>query len=200
LPARNAVAVPFPTSLNGVQLLINNTPAPLYLITSTQLFAIVPYAVTGSSATIVLSDNATQSNTLTVPVAFSSPGIAALSQNGLGPGAVTHADGSLVSASSPASRGETIVIYLTGLGAVAPPVADGQGPAGLSQSSSVEAVYFGPTPADSSAIFFQGLTPGYAGLYQINVTIPSSVDTGMTVPLAIQTTTGITNMVNIAIQ
>jgi uncharacterized protein (TIGR03437 family) len=202
LPARSAVPVPFPTNLNGVQLLINNTPAPLYLITSNpdRVFAVVPYALTGSSATIVLSNNGTLSNTITVPVAASAPGIASLAQNGLGAGAITHADGSLVSASSPASRGETVVIYLTGLGAVSPSVADGRGPTGLTRSNSVQAIYFGAAAVDPSAILFQGLTPGYAGLYQINVTIPLSVDSSAAVPLAIQTTNGFTDMVNIAIQ
>jgi uncharacterized protein (TIGR03437 family) len=200
LPARSAVPVPFPTNLTGVQLMINNTPAPLYLITSTQVFAVVPYAVTGSSATIVLSNGATLSNSITVPVAATAPGIAAVAQNGLGAGAITHADGSLVSASSPASRGETVVIYLTGLGAVSPPVADGKGPTGLSRSNSVQAIYFGAAAVDTTAILFQGLSPGYAGLYQINVTIPLSVDSSAAVPLAIETTNGFTDMVTIAIQ
>src|ERR1700693_218336 len=200
LPTRSAVPVPFPTNLNGVQLLINNAPAPLYLITAAQVYAVVPYALTGSSATIVLSNNGTQSNTITVPVATTAPGIAAVAQDGLGAGAITHADGSLVSASSPASRGETVVIYLTGLGAVSPSVADGKGPTGLSRSNSVQAIYFGAAAVDTSAILFQGLTPGYAGLYQINVTIPLSVDSSAAVPLAIQTSNGFTDMVNIAIQ
>ncbi len=199
LPARNAVAVPFPAILNGVQLLINNTPAPLYLITSTQVFAVVPYGLAGTSATVVLDNSGTRSNSITVPVAPTAPGIAALAQNGLGAGAVTHANGIVVSASNPASRGEVVVIYLTGLGAVAPPVADGTPPAGLSRSSSVSAVYFGAAAAGSSAISFQGLTPGYAGLYQINVQIPQSVTPGTAVPLAIQTTNGFTDMVDIAI-
>jgi uncharacterized protein (TIGR03437 family) len=167
LPVRTAVPVPFPTNLSGVQLLINNTPVPLYSITSNpdRVFAVVPYSLTGPTATIVLDNNGARSNTITVPVAATAPGIASLAQNGLGAGAITHANGSLVSASSPATRGETVVIYLTGLGAVSPPVADGTGPSGLSSSNSVLAVYFGGISADVSNISFQGLTQGYAGLY-----------------------------------
>jgi uncharacterized protein (TIGR03437 family) len=199
-PTRSAVPVPFPTTLNGVQLMINNTPAPLYLITPAQVFAVVPYSLTGPSATIVLSNNGALSNTITVPVAATAPGVAALAQNGLGAGAITHADGRVVSVSSPAVRGETVVIYLTGLGAVSPSVADGKAPSGLSRTNSVQAVYFGAAAADTSVILFQGLTPGYAGLYQINVTIPLGVDPSAAVPLAIQTTNGFTDMASIAIQ
>ena len=93
-----------------------------------------------------------------------------------------------------------MVIYLTGLGAVSPPVADGKGPTGLSRSNSVQAIYFGAAAVDTTAILFQGLSPGYAGLYQINVTIPLSVDSSAAVPLAIETTNGFTDMVTIAIQ
>jgi uncharacterized protein (TIGR03437 family) len=200
LPARAAVAPPFPTSLNGVQLMINNTPAPLYLITATNVYAVVPYSVTGPTATIVLSNGSTQSNTVTIPVAATSPGVASLAASGLGAGAITHADNSVVSATNPAAPGETVVIYVAGLGAVSPPVADGTQPKGLSTTNSVLAVYFGGVSADTSSIAYQGLTPLYPGLYQINVKIPMTVAPGAAVALAIQTTNGFTDMVDIAIQ
>jgi uncharacterized protein (TIGR03437 family) len=200
LPARNMVVPPFPTNLNGVQLFINNTPAPLFFVTATNVYGVVPYSLTGPTATIVLDNNGTRSNTITVPVAATSPGVASLPQNGLGAGAITHANGTVVSTSSPASRGETVVIYLTGLGAVTPPVADGAGATGLSRSNSVQAIYFGATSADPASISFQGLTPGYPGLYQVNVTIPLGVNPSAAVPVAVQTTNGFTDMVDIAIQ
>ena len=50
------------------------------------------------------------------------------------------------------------------------------------------------------AIYFQGLSPQYPGLYQINVTIPLTVDINLAVPLAIQTTNGFTDLVTMAIQ
>jgi uncharacterized protein (TIGR03437 family) len=200
LPIKNASAPPFPTNLGGVQLLINNTPAPLFQVTATNVYGVVPYSLTGSTATIVLVNGGTQSNTITVSVASTAPGVASLAQNGLGAGAITHANGTVVSASSPASRGETVVIYLTGLGAVTPPVADGAGATGLSRSNSVQAIYFGATSTDPGSISFQGLTPGYPGLYQINVTIPLGVNPSAAVPVAIQTANGFTDMVDIAIQ
>ena len=205
LPPQNAATVPFPLKLGGVQLLINNTPAPLYLITSTQVFAVVPYSVTGSSATIVLDNNGTRSNTITVPLAPSAPGVAAVSQNGLGAGAITHADGSLVTPANPALRGETVVVYVTGLGAVSPPVTDGAAPKVLTSANSVQTIYINGYCAnfpacDASNILFQGLSPQYPGLYQINVTIPLGTGPGAAVSFAIQTTNGFTDMIDIAIQ
>lgn len=205
LPPHSAVPVPFPLQLGGVQLLINNKPAPLYLITATQVFGVVPYSVTGTTASIVLNKNGTTSNTITVPLAASAPGIATVSQNGIGAGAITHGNGSLVSLNSPASRGETIVIYLTGLGQVTPAIGDGLAATGLRTSNSVQTIYINGVCAnspncDASNITYQGLTPGFAGLYQINVVIPMTATPGSAVPLAIQTTNGFTDMVDISIQ
>lgn len=207
LPAQPGQVVPFPTTLNGVQLLINNTPAPLYLIDATDVYAVVPYALTGSTADIVLKNGAASSNTITVPVALTSPGVASQAQNGLGLGAITHADGSLVNVAAPAVRGETVVLYLTGLGAVTPAVKDGTAAPSstLAKSNSVLSIYLnGVCPnapnCNASNIAYQGLTPGYAGLYQVNFTIPLTSDAGAAVPLAIETTNGFADMVTIAIQ
>ena len=46
-------------------------------------------------------------------------------QNGLGYGDVVHQDGTLVNAKSPAQIGETVSVFLTGLGAVSPTIVDG---------------------------------------------------------------------------
>jgi len=207
LPVRSAVPVPYPPALNGVQLLINNMPAPLQQITSTQIFAVVPYSVTGPTATIVLNNNGTQSNPIVVPLAATAPGVATVTQNGLGAGAITHANNRLVTPDSPALRGETVVIYLTGLGQVTPAVRDGTAaPVNpLSKVTAVQAIYFGGAcqnfpNCDASNIAYQGLSPGFAGLYQVNVTIPLDAAPGAAVPLAIQTTSGYTDMVDIAIQ
>jgi uncharacterized protein (TIGR03437 family) len=207
LPLRSSVVPPFPTNLNGVQLLINNKAVPLYLITEFQVFAVVPFSITGSTATIVLDNNGTRSNTITVPVAATAPGIATVLQSGIGLGAIQHADGTPVSASKPAARGETIVIYATGLGQVTPPVADGFPAPGspLAKTNSVLTVFFNGTCAnspncDASNIGYQGLTPTYAGLYQINVTVPMNTLTGLAVPLALITANGFTDLVDIAIQ
>jgi uncharacterized protein (TIGR03437 family) len=205
LPLRSSVVPPFPTNLNGVQLLINNKAVPLYLITEFQVFAVVPFSITGSTATIVLDNNGTRSNTITVPVAATSPGIATVLQSGIGLGAIQHGDGTPVSASKPALRGETIVIYATGLGQVTPPVADGAPAPGspLAKTSSVLAVYVECADfltCGTSDISYQGLTPTYAGLYQINVAIPINALAGSAIPLALQTANGFTDLVDIAIQ
>jgi uncharacterized protein (TIGR03437 family) len=47
---------------------------------------------------------------------------------------------------------------------------------------------------------FAGLTPGFAGLYQVNVTIPPNAPKGSNVNLTLGFTDAISNPVQIAIQ
>jgi uncharacterized protein (TIGR03437 family) len=191
-----ASAFPFPPTLAGVQVSINGTTAPIYSVTPTQISAVVPYAATGSTVNIVVTVNATKSNTVSVPLAPTAPGIFAISRNGLGDGAIEHADYSVVSQANPALAGETVQVFLTGLGAVSPSVQDGAAAPGKAPFSQVIAplnIYVGGLPA---SIQFKGLAPGLAGLYQVNIQIPGNVGPGPQ-SLAIQTPDGFTDMVNL---
>jgi uncharacterized protein (TIGR03437 family) len=55
-----------------------------------------------------------------VPLAKTSPGVFSLDVTGTGPGAILHADFTLVNAASPAKKGETVLVFLTGLGGASP--------------------------------------------------------------------------------
>ena len=169
--------VPFPTTLNNVQVKINNILAPLYYVTPTQLSAIVPYGVTTGVAQVQVFNNAVASNTVTMQIATTAPGVLTQSQNGLGYGDVVHQNGTLVTAKNPAQVGETVSLFLTGLGAVNPTIADGSaGPVQpLSAASAKIQAYIGGMAA---TVGYSGLAPQLAGLYQINLTIPTGVTSG----------------------
>jgi adhesin/invasin len=86
---------------------------------------------------------------------------------------------------TPASIGETVVIYCAGLGAVSPVVKEGlPESATLPLSTTVNPVTV--TIAGKAAqVVFSGLTPGYAGLYQVNAVVPSGIATGDAVPVVV---------------
>src|SRR6185437_10569299 len=87
----------------------------------------------------------------------------------------------------PVQPGETIALYLTGLGTVTPTVADGAvGPSTPPLSTSdlfnagnleVDFNDYGTGDSAVGTITYAGLAPTLAGLYQINVTLPA---TGLT--------------------
>ncbi len=197
-PAQPASSkIPFLTTLAGVQVSVNGTPAPVYAVSSTQINAIVPYGVTGSTATFVVTVNQTKSDAVTVPLSATALGVFSIASNGLGDGAILHADYSVVSQANPASPGEIVLVYMAGLGAVSPPVADGSAAPGkepLARATAAVNVYVGGLLAPS--IFYQGLAPGLAGLYQLNIQIPFNIGPGPQ-DLAIQTVDGFTDMVDV---
>jgi uncharacterized protein (TIGR03437 family) len=172
-----ASSIPFPTTLNNVQVKINGIAAPLYYVTPTQLSAIVPYSVTSGIAQIQVVNNNTASNIVTMMVSATAPGVLTQSQNGLGYGDAVHADGTLVNAQNPAKQGETVSVFLTGLGSVNPAIPDGAaGPTSpYSLTTNTITAYVGGTAAP---VGYSGLAPTLAGLYQLNITIPSGLTAG----------------------
>ncbi|MDE3166009.1 MAG: SBBP repeat-containing protein [Acidobacteriota bacterium] len=85
---------------------------------------------------------------------------------------VTHADYTLVTPSNPARAGETIIIFASGLGPVKPPVSTGAA-APLSPLSMTLASHPVTIGGQDAAVTFEGLAPGFAGLYQVNVLVPT---------------------------
>ncbi len=194
-----AANLPFPTSLGGVQVSVNGTNAPVYAVSPAQLSALVPFATQPGTATISVTNNGTRSNSVSVPVSRTSPGIFTVPPAGIGPGAILHADYSLVGAAKPAQRGETVLIFLTGLGTSTPPVKDGDA-APVSPLSTVDTpvnVYIGGLAAN---VTFKGPAPLLAGLYQLNVSIPADAPVGNSVALAVETPDAFHDQVDIAIK
>jgi uncharacterized protein (TIGR03437 family) len=169
-----ASAAPFPTRLGNVQVLINGRPAPIYFVSFGQISVIVPYATEQTIAGIQVINNGQPSNLVTTFVApYTTPGVFTKPEGGIGPGAVLHADFTLVSKTSPALPGETVQVYLTGLGDVAPAIADGAaGP--LSPFSTATDTILAFIGGATAKVGYAGLAPGLAGLYQLNVTIPAT--------------------------
>jgi uncharacterized protein (TIGR03437 family) len=174
-----ASAIPFPTTLGNVQVSVNGVPAPIYYVTPAQLSAIVPYGVTGSIAKVQVFNNNVPSNAVTAWISNTAPGVLTQSQNGLGYGDVIHLNGTLVNAQSPAQIGETVSVYLTGLGAVSPTIADGAAgptdPNALAKAVATITAYIGGVQA---TVGYAGLAPQLAGLYQINLTVPAGLTAG----------------------
>ena len=183
-PTTNSATIPFPPKLNGVQVLINQIPAPIYYVSPTQVSVIVPYITTpGSVAQIQVINNNGSSNIVTAFTGATSVG--AFTNNpvgGIGIAASERPDFSIVSESNPAQIGETIAVYVAGMGAVNPAVSDGTAAPSstLSNTTAAPGVYILDTSGNflQATVAFSGLAPGFAGLYQINFTVPSGLASG----------------------
>jgi uncharacterized protein (TIGR03437 family) len=159
---------------------------------------LVPQATAPGTASAVAIVGANRSNTIQLPVARTAPGVFSAAANGVGGGAILKTNFSLVTPQNPVRRGDTVMIFLTGLGEVSPGVADGVA-APSSPLSAVTAnvnVYIGGVRASVS---FKGLSPGLVALYQVNAVIPALAPTGANIPVGIETPEGFTDQVDIAI-
>ena len=171
--------IPIPTTLGGVQVLVNGQAAPVTLVSQNQISALIPYEVSGAAfVTFQVLVNGSKSNPVTLYAANSAPGIYTTAESGVGAGAILHADYSPVTDSHPAVPGETVQMFMTGLGAVTPQVADGaaahSGPLSVSVEAADTFVFLEDSQGDEAGaeVAFVGLVPGLAGLYQLNFTLP----------------------------
>jgi uncharacterized protein (TIGR03437 family) len=108
-------------------------------------------------------------------------------------------NGSVNSPDNPEARGNILVVFLTGQGAVNPPQATGQAaPASpLSVASLRASASIGRVNAE---VKFLGLTPGFVGLAQANIEIPASAPTGLEVVMFVSVDGQAGNTATVAIR
>src|SRR6185312_4490704 len=129
-----------------------------------------------------------------LPLVPYAPGIFASN----GSAAALDASFHVISSSNPAKQGQNISIYCNGLGPVTNQPASGdpaQGPPNLSNTTTAPTVMI---DGQNAPVLFSGLAPGYAGLYQINVTVPN-VGSGVK-PLTVAIGGVTSQPVNLAVQ
>ena len=176
-----------------------SVPAAVSFASPGQLNVQVPWEMAGFNFALVkvrIEDSV--SDVFTLDLSDYAPGVFEFDLSGTLRGAITHSDGSLVSPSNPASPGETVIVYTTGVGPVDNPQATGYA------APSDRFVRTVNTPVvtiagQTGAVFFSGLSPGFVGLYQINVTLPTSLPSG-TQQLVVTSNGIASNAVNIAIR
>ncbi len=178
--------LPLPTAMGQSCLVINGTLTPLIFVSPTQINAQLPSLVNGSATMTIhtpggVSDNFKFSANATAPSVFLSG--TAGPETGLA--TIVRADnGQLVTPTNPIHAGDTIIIYLTGLGATTPAVKDGMPAPGSPLASALVAptVTLGGT---ALGVSYAGLVPGEVGLYQINASVPLHPTQGVSIPLVI---------------
>ena len=103
---------------SDAQLFMSGSAIPTLSVTPSQINAVVPTNLTGTAAVVQVQTGGGSSNQVLLAIAAASPGIFSVNGTGYGQGYILNQDGTLNSPSHPASRGDKITIYATGVGAV----------------------------------------------------------------------------------
>ena len=170
-----------PTALAGTRVSVAGKPAFVYYVSPEQLNVQVPSGVPAGSQPIVVTTAGGESAAYTITVNTTQPGllappafilqgsqnVVALFSNTLTyvlpvtvPGVVT----------ARARPGDRLTLYGIGFGPVSPDIPAGQIVQQNNALQSALQISFAGVPAN---VTFAGLAPGYVGLYQFNVVVPS---------------------------
>ncbi|HWP86158.1 MAG TPA: hypothetical protein VNN17_13265, partial [Terriglobia bacterium] len=202
-----ASTVPLPTSLGGVSVRIGGYNAPLFYASPTQLNVQIPAELTNvASADVVVAARGVVSAPASIQLDASQPGIFTIDGTR---GAVLISNTDTLAAATgsvpgrnarPANRGEFITIYCSGLGPVNDPPPSGSPATANPLSRTLTPVSVSIGGVVASNVSFSGLSPGFVGLYQVDVPVPANAPTGDAVPVKLIQNGVESNVATIAIQ
>lgn len=165
----SASGTPLPAQLNGVSASVNGLPVPLFFVSSGQINAQLPVALTAGTASLTITANGVTSDPLsftvqaTAPELFRSSGSRAVAIN---------QDLTANGPTTPAKAGSVISVFLTGQAAVNNPIASGAAAVASPLAkplAPVTATLDGQPVTVVAAI----LAPTLVGVMQANVQLPN---------------------------
>jgi uncharacterized protein (TIGR03437 family) len=180
--AADIQGVTLPTELNYTRVYVDNYPAPLFYVSEGQINFLIPgnQSIGPAIIRVVLQGNSGPE--VTIAIVAAAPALF-----GTNTAIATHANNSLITPDAPATANEIIVVYATGLGRTTPNPATGAIPPYPAQILSLAdlKITIGAVLVSADRIKYAGLTPGSAGLYQINLAVPDGTGTDPELRVAI---------------
>jgi uncharacterized protein (TIGR03437 family) len=144
--------------LAQTQVLFNSTSVPILAITATEILVRAPVSLQGTqSVQIAVNNQNVQMALIVASVVDAAPALFP---------AVVNQDGTLNNETNPATRGGVITLYGTG-----------EGVTGLPFSVSIGGY--------DATILYAGPAGAYAGMFQVNIQLPSGYFSGGTLPIAV---------------
>ena len=177
-----------PTQLNGVEVMVNGSPAPLFYVSPAQInFLMPPNQIAGPvTVWVVLDSVAGPQVTITLqdvaPALFPSTidqGYAIAQQ---------WPAYSTIAPASPVPPGGIVILYAAGLGVTEPyPALPNEIPmlAGSIVKMPSFQVLLNGTALDPAQVLYAGICPGWAGLYQIDLILPANASPNPEIRVAI---------------
>jgi uncharacterized protein (TIGR03437 family) len=211
--AESAAGWPLPRALRQTTVYVNGVAAPLFYAGDGQVNCQIPYRAGAGGGTVVVLRGDGIAARGTAQVAEAAPAIFTIGLSGQGQAAALNPDYSLngdpgvTPGARRVVRGSYITLYGTGAGGGFVDAATGQ----LLVVREGEAASVDPLAKTSSApeatvggkaasVHFSGLAPGYAGLWQLNVGIPTDAPSGAAVDVILSYGGRSSNRVTIAVE
>jgi uncharacterized protein (TIGR03437 family) len=183
-----------PTVLAGACVLVGQVRAPLSLVATTQINFQVPAVAVNSSVNVTVVRNCGNGNELrsapaSVPTRGATPEFLYWVNNADGKNpvvAVNAATGDYIAVSglipgvsfTPAKPGDVLTIYGISFGPTTPAFAVGVPPGGAGATSNAPTLLLGTAAVPSANLLYVGVSPGSAGLYQVNLRVPENLTDG----------------------
>ena len=200
-------APPLPNALAGTTLILGGQILPLFFVSPTQINFQLPFAtISGPTKFQMVITNGRMSSQIDVTLTPFSPSLFTTNSQGTGQAsALINGTATIVAptgkfpGSRPAAKNEFIQLYCTGLGDVTnrPGLGAASPSTNLASTLATPTVLIGNVQADVS---FAGLSPGFVGLYQVNLQIPPNAPSGDAVPVVLTIGGVKSNTATIAIQ
>jgi uncharacterized protein (TIGR03437 family) len=177
----SASMLPLGTTLGSTQVMVNGVAAPVYYVSAGQINFQIPFEASTGDGTVQVVRNGQAGNTVYVNIASAAPSFLLLSGGYV---IMTTPQGALTGISgAPVHANDVVVIYVIGMGPTSPAVASGTASPNPPAVTPTTQVCFGEhaavtKPPVCQTAQFAGLSPGFVGLYQVNVQIPTGLPTG----------------------
>jgi uncharacterized protein (TIGR03437 family) len=176
LQTQDLIADALPTALagTGVRVVIGAIAVPILFVSPQQVNFLVPPILRPGRYKLQLTRDGWSGPEVDLEVAEVAPGTFVMESRFV---IATHADGSLIDAAAPAQPGEIVIVYASGLGQTTPRLLNLNIPRGAAQIErrSQFRVLLNGVEVEAPAILYAGVTPGFAGLYQINLRLPAAL-------------------------
>lgn len=170
----------------GVRVFVGSIGAQIYYVSPTQINFLIPCIFKPGETDLQITLDGHAGPAIRIKLLEAAPAIYQLDETTV---IATRPDGSLVDKDHPATAGEVIVLYATGFGPTEPDVLYGELPtraAPIKRLSEFK-VFLNDAPLDASSVLYAGVTPGFLGLYQVNLKLPERLEKNPRIRLEIGT-------------
>jgi uncharacterized protein (TIGR03437 family) len=174
LAASDIAGGTLPTVLGttGVRVLINNIPANIYYVSPTQVNLLIPTSLLAGPVMLQLAIDNLAGPAIPIMLQSAAPSLFQLDSTTV---LAVHLNGSTITAASPAQAGEVVVLFASGLGPTNPAAIPNQIPQAAASVTPISSftMLINGAPVNPQQILYAGVVPTFAGLFQINVQLPS---------------------------